>query len=66
MKLMSLYLTNRASSGLKKNETIKAVEVKTESTIYLVKISAQLDKTMEDYQDDETSFEGNSFDKEDF
>ena len=52
-----------------KNETIKAVEVKTKSTIYLVRISAQLDKKMEDYQDDETSFEENSFDdfdKEDF
>lgn len=46
-----------------KNETIKAVEVKTEDTIYLVRISAQLDKRMEDYQDDDTSFEGNNGDE---
>lgn len=46
-----------------KGETIKAVEVKTQSTIYLVRISAQLDKTMEDYQEDETSFEKNNYDE---
>ncbi|WP_019038651.1 hypothetical protein [Psychroflexus tropicus] len=41
-----------------KNETIEAVEVKTEDTIYLVKISTRLEDTMtkfdvEDYDDDE-------------
>ncbi|MDC1374937.1 hypothetical protein N8294_07090 [Polaribacter sp.] len=45
-----------------KLETISAVEVRTEDTIYLVKISLQLEKTMEDYTDDETSFDENDFD----
>jgi hypothetical protein len=41
-----------------KNETIEAVEVKTEDIIYLVKISTRLEDTMtkfdvEDYDDDE-------------
>ena len=42
-----------------KGETIKAVEVKTEDTDYLVKISARLEQTMEDYAEDEDSFEEN-------
>ncbi|MDV7186456.1 hypothetical protein R3X25_04115 [Lutibacter sp. TH_r2] len=33
------------------NETIQAVEVKTEDTIYLVKIGKKLVVAMEDYQD---------------
>ncbi|KGL63585.1 hypothetical protein [Polaribacter sp. Hel1_85] len=45
-----------------KGETIKAVEVKTEDTNYLVKISDRLEQTMEDYADDEDSFD----EKEDF
>ncbi|TXD49330.1 hypothetical protein [Polaribacter sp. IC073] len=40
-----------------KGETIKAVEVRTETTIYLVKISSKLEQTMEDYADDEDSFD---------
>lgn len=44
-----------------KLETIRAVEVRTEDTIYLVKISLQLEKTMEDYSDDDTSFDENDF-----
>lgn len=41
-----------------KNETVEAVEVKTEDTIYLVKISTRLEDTMtkfdvDDYDDDE-------------
>lgn len=41
-----------------KNETIEAVEVRTEDTVYLVKISTRLEDTMtkfdvEDYDDDE-------------
>mgnify|MGYP000736325877 FL=1 len=40
-----------------KGETISAVEVKSEDTAYLVKISNQLEKTMEDYLDDEDSFD---------
>ncbi|SDG86879.1 hypothetical protein [Psychroflexus sediminis] len=41
-----------------KNETVEAVEVKTEDTIYLVKISTRLEDTMtkfdvEDFEDEE-------------
>ncbi|WP_127845027.1 hypothetical protein [Psychroflexus aestuariivivens] len=41
-----------------KNETVEAVEVKTEDTIYLVKISTRLEDTMtkfdvDDYDEDE-------------
>jgi hypothetical protein len=39
-----------------KGETIKAIEVKTEETIYLVKISLRLDQTIENYFEDEDSF----------
>ncbi|AQS93095.1 MULTISPECIES: hypothetical protein [Polaribacter] len=40
-----------------KGEYIKAVEVRTEETIYLVKISTKLEQTMEDYAEDEDSFD---------
>ncbi|MAT89449.1 MAG: hypothetical protein CMC35_02050 [Flavobacteriaceae bacterium] len=41
-----------------KNETVEAVEVRTEETIYLVKVSSRLESTManfdeEDYDDDD-------------
>ncbi len=41
-----------------KNETVEAVEVRTEETIYLVKVSSRLETTManfdeEDYDDDD-------------
>ncbi|MCI2228471.1 hypothetical protein MC378_04780 [Polaribacter sp. MSW13] len=42
-----------------KGETVKAVEVQTEDTIYLVKISSKLEQAMEDYVDDEDSFDDN-------
>ena len=42
-----------------KGETIKAVEVKTEETIYLVKISDRLENAMEEYAEDEEFFEDN-------
>lgn len=45
-----------------KSETIKVVEVRTDDTIYLVKISAKLDKKMEDYAEDEASFDEINFD----
>ena len=45
-----------------KGETISAVEVKTEDTIYLVKISRKLEQTMDDYMEDEGSFGENNFD----
>lgn len=42
-----------------KGETIKAVEVKTEDTDYLVKISTKLEEAMEEYADDEDFFDDN-------
>ena len=42
-----------------KGETIKAVEVKTESTNYLVKISTRLEEAMESYGYDTDFFENN-------
>ncbi|MDO6675488.1 hypothetical protein Q4517_07990 [Tenacibaculum sp. 1_MG-2023] len=36
-----------------KGETVKAVEVNTDDTLYLVKISSQLQQTMEDYETDD-------------
>jgi hypothetical protein len=39
-----------------KGETIKAIEVKTEETIYLVKISTRLDTAIENYFEDEDAF----------
>ncbi|PID69808.1 MAG: hypothetical protein CR985_03920 [Flavobacteriales bacterium] len=48
-----------------KGENIKAVEVRAEDTIYLVKISQRLEQTMEDYAEDEDSFSDDDFlDKE--
>lgn len=35
-----------------KNEFIEAIEIITEDTKYLVKVSARLEKVMEDYDDD--------------
>jgi len=40
-----------------KNETIRAVEVRTEDTIYLVKISLKLEETMDEYDADEDNFD---------
>lgn len=48
-----------------KGETIKAVEVKTDETIFLVKISSRLEQTMEDYAEDEDSFESEDFELND-
>ena len=42
-----------------KGETVKAVEVKTEDTIYLVKISERLENAMEEYAEDEEFFDEN-------
>ncbi len=36
-----------------KNETIEAVEVKTEDTIYLVKVSSRLENTMANFDEDD-------------
>lgn len=49
-----------------KGETIKAIEVKTEDTIYLVKISERLENAMEEYAEDEEFFnENDDFDVND-
>ncbi|HMB99936.1 MAG TPA: hypothetical protein VKN14_02760 [Flavobacteriaceae bacterium] len=37
-----------------KNEVVEAVEVKTEDTIYLVKVGVRLVKAMEDFSDEDT------------
>lgn len=42
-----------------KGETVKAVEVRTEDTIYLVKISSRLEQAMEDYAEDDEFFDDN-------
>ncbi len=39
------------------NEVIEAVEVRTEDTIYLVKVSKRLADTMESFQDDDNDFD---------
>lgn len=39
------------------NETVRAVEVRTEDTVYLVKISLKLEETMEEYDADEDNFD---------
>ena len=46
------------------NKMIKAVEVSTDETIYLVKISQRLEDTMENY-DDERSYDEDEFDESD-
>ncbi|WP_438988375.1 hypothetical protein [Polaribacter sp.] len=49
-----------------KGETVKAVEVKTADTIYLVKISERLENAMEEYAEDEEFFnENDDFDVND-
>lgn len=40
-----------------KNETIKAVEVRTEDTIYLVKVSTKLENTMANFDEDDYEVE---------
>jgi hypothetical protein len=44
-----------------KGETIKAVEVRTNDTIYLVKISLKLEQVMEDYDEDDFDTEQEDF-----
>jgi len=38
-------------------KTISTLEVRTNATVYLVKISSKLEQTMEDYSDDGKSFD---------
>ncbi len=49
-----------------RGENIKAIEVKTEDTIYLVKISEQLEQTMEYYSEYEDSLFNIDFLDKDF
>jgi len=42
-----------------RGETIKAIEVKTLTTNYLIKISIKLQEAMEEYSDDEDFFQDN-------
>ena len=49
-----------------KGETVKAVEVNADDTIYLVKISSQLEKRMEDYSDDDFNYDDDNFIEENF
>lgn len=49
-----------------KNEVVEAVEVRTEDTIYLVKVGTRLIQAMEDYGDDDNeSNDGSDVDFED-
>ena len=45
-----------------KNETIEAVEVRTEDTIYLVKVSTKLADRIENYDDDDIDDTGDDID----
>ena len=42
-----------------KGETVKAVELRTEDTAYLVKVSSKLESAMEEYAEDEDYFDDN-------
>jgi hypothetical protein len=42
-----------------KNETVEAVEVRTEDTIYLVKVGVKLDQVLQDFIDEDYDIEGN-------
>lgn len=46
------------------NEIIEAVEVRTEDTIYLVKVSKRLADTMENYEEDDDDFDPEESDTE--
>ena len=47
-----------------KNETIEAVEVRTEDTIYLVKVSTKLSDRIENYDEDDDFDEEDEFDED--
>ena len=46
------------------NEIIEAVEVKTEDTVYLVKVSQRLADTMENYDEDDEDWDDEEVDNE--
>ena len=47
------------------NEIIEAVEVRTEESIYLVKVSKRLADTMENFQDDDNDYDNQEKDSTD-
>lgn len=47
------------------NEIIEAVEVRTEDSIYLVKVSKRLADTMENFQDDDNDYDDQEKDSTD-
>jgi DNA-directed RNA polymerase subunit delta len=47
------------------NEIIEAVEVRTEDSIYLVKVSKRLADTMENFQDDDNDYDDQAKDSTD-
>ena len=48
-----------------KNEVVEAVEVRTEDTIYLVKVSKRLADTMESFKDDDNDYDDEEKDSTD-
>ncbi len=46
--------------------TVNAIEVRTDDTVYLVKISRKLEETMDDYIEDENSFDEDNFNDNNF
>ncbi len=42
------------------NETVEAVEVRTEDTIYLVKVGIKLDKALQEFMDDDYEVDVNT------
>lgn len=43
-----------------KNETIEAIEVRTEETIYLVKVGVKLDQALQDFIDEDYEIDASS------
>ena len=50
---MDMTTTRSSHSKTLKNETVEAVEVRTEDSIYLVKVSTRLENTMANYDEDD-------------
>ena len=46
------------------NEVIEAVEIKTEDTIYLIKVGTRLEKAMEDFSERDLEFDDSQVDLE--
>ncbi|MBT7850821.1 MAG: hypothetical protein P8M66_01185 [Flavobacteriaceae bacterium] len=46
------------------NEVVEAVEIKTEDTIYLIKVGTRLEKAMEDFSERDLEFDDSQVDLE--